>query len=76
MIVRGIRDLIRVSEKADDGSYSADVPDLPGCTSAGDEVDEVKQRITEAVSLYLGMLPDQGALVPSVMSAIGVAERT
>ena len=32
-----------VIEKALDGSYSAYVPDLPGCTSCGDTVDELKR---------------------------------
>ena len=38
-----------VIEKAQDGSYSAYVPDLPGCVSCGDTLDEVKDLIQEAV---------------------------
>ena len=31
---------VYVVEKARDGSYSAYVPDLPGCTTSGDSVEK------------------------------------
>ncbi|MBV8812261.1 MAG: type II toxin-antitoxin system HicB family antitoxin [Acidobacteriaceae bacterium] len=35
------------------GSYSAVCPEVPGCASAGDTEDEVRQNIEEAIRLYL-----------------------
>ncbi len=58
-------DYIVVVEKAQDGSYSAYVPDLPGCTACGDTLDEVRKMIEEAVSLHLASLRSHGEKVPS-----------
>jgi predicted RNase H-like HicB family nuclease len=41
-----------VIEQADDGSYSAYLPDVPGCVSCGDTVDEVKVLIQEALDFH------------------------
>ncbi|TWT45380.1 hypothetical protein RAS1_18030 [Phycisphaerae bacterium RAS1] len=55
---------VAVIEKADDGSYSAFVPDLPGCVTCGDTVDEARRLIEEAVSLHLESLRDHGESIP------------
>jgi predicted RNase H-like HicB family nuclease len=34
---------VYIIERADDGSYSAYVPDLPGCTTCADTVDEIRR---------------------------------
>lgn len=34
-------------------NFSAYVPDLPGCVSVGDTLDEVKAEIREAIELHL-----------------------
>ena len=34
-------------------NYSAYVPDLPGCVSVGDTLDEVKAEIREAIAFHL-----------------------
>ena len=57
-------DYVVVIEQAQDGSYSAYVPDLPGCVSCGDSVDEVKQLIEEAVHLHIESLRNHGEPVP------------
>lgn len=57
-------DYVVVIEKANDGSYSAYVPDLPGCVSCGDTLDEVRGLIAEAVKLHVGSLRDHGEPVP------------
>jgi hypothetical protein len=36
---------VYVIERADDGSFSAYVPDLPGCTTSGDTMAEVRANI-------------------------------
>ncbi|MFN6462225.1 MAG: type II toxin-antitoxin system HicB family antitoxin [Nostoc sp. DedVER02] len=40
-------------------SYSAYVPDLPGCVAVGETLEEVKLMIAEAIEFHLeGMLED------------------
>jgi len=34
-------------------SFSAVCPELPGCASAGDSVDEARRNMEEAIRLYL-----------------------
>jgi predicted RNase H-like HicB family nuclease len=53
-----------VIEKGADGSYSAYVPDLPGCVACGDTPEEVRQLIGEAVNLHIESLREHGEPVP------------
>ncbi|MEH1896414.1 MAG: type II toxin-antitoxin system HicB family antitoxin [Nostoc sp.] len=49
-------------------SYSAYVPDLPGCVAVGETLEEVKQMIAEAIEFHLeGMLED-GLPIPQPTS--------
>jgi predicted RNase H-like HicB family nuclease len=57
-------DYVVVIEKAADGSYSAYLPDLPGCVATGDSVEEVQQLIAEAVNLHIESLREHGERVP------------
>lgn len=57
-------DYVAVIESAADGSYSAYVPDLPGCVSCGDSVDEARRLIEEAVALHIESLRNHGEPVP------------
>ena len=54
-----------VIERGNDGSYSAYVPDLPGCTSCGDTLDELRINIREAVTLHIESLREHGEAVPA-----------
>ncbi len=65
---------VYIIEKATDGSYSAYVPDLLGCTSSGDTVDQVKAGIKDAVDLYVEELRADGMPVPEPTSAAGLVE--
>ena len=56
---------VTVIEKAADGSFSAYVPDLPGCVACGDSQEEVRRLIEEAVSLHIDSLRNHGEPVPS-----------
>ena len=38
----------------EDGTYWAEIPDLPGVFASGDTVDELLEALKEAVALYLG----------------------
>ncbi|MGB7761512.1 MAG: type II toxin-antitoxin system HicB family antitoxin [Bryobacteraceae bacterium] len=42
-----------VIERDEEGDYVAPVPQLPGCHTQARSLDEVTQRIREAVDLYL-----------------------
>jgi predicted RNase H-like HicB family nuclease len=53
-----------VIEKARDGTLSAFVPDLPGCVSSGDEVEEVEALIKEAIRVHIESLRRHGENVP------------
>lgn len=52
-----------VIEKAE-GNYSAYVPDLPGCVSVGDTIEEVKQNIQEAIEFHLEGIQEDGLPIP------------
>jgi predicted RNase H-like HicB family nuclease len=51
------------------GSYSAYVPDLPGCVAAGATIDEVEQLIREAIDLHVADLRARGEPVPTPSAA-------
>ncbi len=38
---------------AEEGGYWAEVPDLPGCATEADTLDELESNLREAISLYL-----------------------
>lgn len=50
-------------------SYSAFVPDLPGCVAAGETAEEVERLIAEAIALHVESLRAHGEPVPEPQSA-------
>jgi len=56
-----------IIEKAE-GNYSAYVPDLPGCVSVGDTVEETERNIREAIVFHIRGLRDEGLDVPEPTS--------
>jgi predicted RNase H-like HicB family nuclease len=50
--------------EGEDDSYSAYVPDLPGCVAAGDSPEEVERLIREAIPLHVESLRAHGEPVP------------
>lgn len=51
---------------SDDGiRYGVTVPDLPGCFSAGDTVDEALDSVVEAIELHLEGLAEEGHDIPN-----------
>jgi predicted RNase H-like HicB family nuclease len=62
LIVRG--KYLVVIEKATDGSYSAYLPDVPGCVSCGDSLEEVKAMIQEALEFHIEGMRDAGLPIP------------
>jgi len=48
-----------VIEKDENKVYVAHVPELPGCHTQGDSVEEVVENIKEAIELYLEYAKDK-----------------
>ena len=63
-----------VIEKANDGSYSAYVPDLPGCTTSGQTPDEIRHNIKDAVDSYIESLREHNEPVPAPASTSDIVE--
>lgn len=63
-----------IIEKADDGSYSAYVPDLPGCTTCADTVEEIRGSIKDAVDTYLDSLREHNEPIPKPSSVVETVE--
>jgi len=55
---------LAILERAQDGSWSAYVPDLPGCTSAAASREEVARNIRDAIEVYLDELRAEGSEPP------------
>ncbi|MEZ0327642.1 MAG: type II toxin-antitoxin system HicB family antitoxin [Fimbriimonas sp.] len=53
-----------VLERAEDGTWGAYVPDLPGCTAGGATMDEAKERIHLSIELWLEEMRSAGAIPP------------
>lgn len=47
-----------------DSAYGVTVPDLPGCFSAGDTLEEAIGNVTEAIDLQLETLVEDGDEIP------------
>ncbi len=47
------------------GGYSVDFPDLPGCVSAGDSLEETLSMAREALSLHLYGMAEDGDAIPA-----------
>jgi len=59
-----------VIEPSDDGTFSAYVPDLPGCVSSGSSVDEVRVLIEEAVAMHIDSLRSHAEAVPVPVTTV------
>lgn len=60
-----------IVEKAHD-TFSAYVPDLPGCITTGKTVDEAVANMEEAISLHLDTMKELGIPVPEPTAPIDV----
>jgi len=53
-------------EPQDEGGYTAYVPDLPGCVSEGDTLEEATAMIQEGMALYLDSRRERGWSLPKI----------
>ena len=65
-------DYLVVIEKAHDGSYSAYVPDLPGCVACGGTGEEARQLIEEGIVLHIESLRAHNEPVPPASTTAAV----
>ena len=56
-------------------SYGVEVPDLPGCFSAGETLDEALAQAREAVAFHIEGLLDAGERVPKARGVAAFAGR-
>ena len=58
-------------------SFSAYIPDVPGCVATGESVEDVEARIREALRMHIESLEAHGEPVPAPPTAavrlVGVA---
>ena len=63
------RNYLVVIEQAKDGSYSAYVPDLPGCVAVGQKTPEAtKQLIAAAIKTHIKGMIEDGLAIPEPSS--------
>ncbi|AKB74604.1 hypothetical protein MSLAZ_1343 [Methanosarcina lacustris Z-7289] len=55
-----MREFTVVIEQDEDGIYVASVPELPGCHTQAETLDELNRRIKEAIELYLEVVAEKG----------------
>lgn len=56
---------IAVEQGNKDTAFGVVVPDLPGCFSAGDNLEDAMDNAKEAISLWLGKELDAGRCIPT-----------
>jgi predicted RNase H-like HicB family nuclease len=57
-----------------DRNYSAYLPDLPGCIATGKTIEEVRQRMREAIELHLEGMRADGLPIPQPTSLADYVE--
>lgn len=53
-----------VLKPAEEGGYTVSVPDLPGCHTEGDTLEEALEMAKDAIEGYLQVLADEGRPLP------------
>ena len=54
-----------IVEQADDGTFGAWSPELPGCVATASDYDECIALMTEAISGHLAVMREYGEPVPT-----------
>ena len=63
-----------VFEEQPEGGYTVTVPSLPGCISEGDTFEEAKEKIADAIKLYLEDLAEDGEEIPHESANIFIGQ--
>lgn len=59
------RDYSVIIHDDEEGGYWVEVPALPGCYSQGESVDDALENVREAIALYLEVLNEENADIPT-----------
>src|SRR5205823_11780697 len=70
---QGMRKYAIVIERGEH-TYSAYVPDLPGCVTTGGSIEEIERNIREAIALHLDGLLDEGEEIPDASTEVAYVE--
>jgi len=54
----------------DESGYTASVPALPGCISAGDTLEEALENARDAIELWIRMARNKGEPVPQDFTVV------
>lgn len=54
----------RVIIEPDEGAYHGYVPALPGCHTHGSTIEETRQQLRDAISVYLAHLEEKKDTIP------------
>jgi len=63
-----------IIQQDEDGRFNASCPELEGCYSFGDTLEEAKKNIREAIELYLQDMPEDE--ITSIRLKVEIAEVT
>jgi predicted RNase H-like HicB family nuclease len=63
-----MRQYIALIHKDADSDYGVSFPDLPGCVTAGVDLDDARRMAEEALSLHLDGLEEDGDPIPKPSS--------
>ena len=61
-----------VIEKDEDGYYVGSVPGLPGCHTQGKSIDQLLERMQEAITLWLEVERKEGEDAPRPLELVGI----
>jgi predicted RNase H-like HicB family nuclease len=62
-----------IYEKSADG-YGAYVPDLPGCVTVGDTLEETERNIREAIQGHISVMREFGDPIPEPTTVAEIVE--
>jgi predicted RNase H-like HicB family nuclease len=63
---------VYIVERSEDGSYWAYVPDLWGCATTAETLEDIPPMMSEAVQLYLSYFRDRNEPLPPARTRSGV----
>lgn len=63
---------VMIEAGTEDSAWSVVVPDMPGCFSAGDTLDEAMDAVEEAAAAWIDAALDDGRAIPMPSSAQAV----
>ena len=66
---------VAIEPGTDSTAFGVVVPDLPGCFSAGDTLDEALAGAEEAAAAWIGAALDAGSSIPAPSSLDAIRER-